>query len=168
MTAHLSRQALVLLLLLNVALASLMRAGAPAQPVNSDRVEYEYAGRHPLEAGCPHDVYCYRILVPVVLEHLPGEFEWRWRTLAHLANAAAGTVVGITTAGLTASWQAPFIASIILQLSFGFTMTAYDPYSPDPFVFLVASVIAWLWFRDRPYVALALATIGVFGKETVA
>jgi hypothetical protein len=155
-------------LILNLALASLMRAGAPAQPVNSDRVEYEYAGRHPLEAGCPHDVYCYRVLVPFVLEQLPGEAEARWRTLAQVANAAAGFIVASMTAQLTTAWQAPILASLVMQMSFGFTMTAYDPYSPDPFVFLVAAVIAWLWFRDRPLISLLIAAIGVFGKETVA
>ena len=168
MTSRPARSRFVALLLLNVALASLMRAAAPAQPVNSDRVEYEYAGKHPLEPGCPHDVYCYRVLVPVALELVPGDSEWRWRTLAQVANAAAGTIAGLTTASLTPAWHAPLVASVIVQMSFGFTMTAYDPYSPDPFVFLVASVLAWLWFRDRPFIALALGAVGVFGKETVA
>jgi hypothetical protein len=146
----------------------MMRAGAPSQPANSDRVEYEFVGRHPLEAVCPHDVYCYRVLVPFILEWLPGEPEFRWRTLAQVANASAGFIVGLTTARLTPVWQAPILASLIVQMSFGFAMTAYDPYSPDPFVFLVAAVIAWYWFRDRPLVALSIAAVGVFGKETVA
>jgi hypothetical protein len=156
------------LLLVNAALATLMRAGAPTQPVNSDRVEYEYAGRNLLAPGCPHDVYCYRILVPWVLEQVPADPEWRWRTLAQVANTAAGFIVALNTASLTPAWQAPLLASLIVQMSFGFTMTAYDPYSPDPVVFLVAAAISWLWFRDRPLVALAIAAVSVFGKETVA
>ena len=146
----------------------MMRAGAPSQPANSDRVEYEFVASHPLEAGCAHDVYCYRVLVPFVLEQLPGEPEFRWRTLAQVANTSAGFIAGLITARMTPAWQAPILASLVVQLSFGFAMTAYDPYSPDPFVFLVAAVIAWLWFRDRPLVALLMASMGVFGKETVA
>src|SRR6185436_12987725 len=67
------------LLLLNVALAGLLQLAAPPQPVRSDRVEYEYAGAHGLEPGCPHDVYCYRVLVPVILEQVPLHPDVRWR-----------------------------------------------------------------------------------------
>lgn len=158
----------LVLLLLNAVLATMMRAGAPLQPARSDLVEYDYAAKHPLQPGCPHDVYCYRVLVPYVLEQLPGSTEFRWRTLAQVSNTAAGSIVGLMTASLTPGWAAPILASLIVQTSFGFAMTAYDPYSPDPFVFLVAAVIAWLWLLDRPIVALLVACVGVFGKETVA
>ena len=62
----------------------------------------------------------------------------------------------------------PFVGSILLQSSYAFSFTAYDPYTPDPVVFLIAALVLYLWLADRAVTIAALAVAGVFAKETVA
>ncbi|MGH9386657.1 MAG: hypothetical protein ACRD2N_20495 [Vicinamibacterales bacterium] len=155
------------LLILNAALAAVLAAGAPSQPARSDRLEYEYAGRNGLAPNCEHDVYCYRVLVPWVLERLPGDSDTRWRVYATTFKALAGFVTAVTTAYIVGAWQAPLLATVIAQTSFGFTLTAYDPYTPDPFVFLAAALFLLAWIRGWPWLAVVLSLVGVFAKETV-
>lgn len=155
------------LLLLNAALAGILQLAAPAQPVRSDRVEYEYAGAHGLEPDCPHDVYCYRVLVPVVLERVPLDPDVRWRVFGSSAKALAAFVLALVVASLTPASHAPVLASVIAQTTFGFTLTAYDPFTPDPFVFLVAALLLLAWMRDWIWLAALVSLVGVFAKETV-
>lgn len=152
------------ILFFNAALALLVQAAAPDQPRLTDRAEYEDSGRQPFAENCPNTIYCYRILVPMVLEQVPLDGEQRWRAMQWLAHAATGTV----TALVASPFASPFITSILLQTSYAFSFTAYDPYTPDPVVFLIASLILWGWLTDRVIVVTALAAIGVFAKETVA
>ncbi len=153
---------------LNALLALAVHAAAPAQPDNSDRQEYDYVGVHGLDANCPWSVYCYRILVPVMLEQLPVDAELRWRWLQLAANTTAGSIVAITTAGLANGLAAALLATIVVQTSFGFAFTAYDPYTADPVVFAILATLAWCWFAQRWLVAMAIGLIGIFAKETVA
>ena len=150
-------------LLFNAALAAVIHLAAPEQPRLSDRAEYEYNGLEVLAPRCPHTIYCYRILVPIVLAQLPVDPELRWRGLAWLAHTATGTIVA---AALPAG--SPLIASVLLQSSYAFTFTAYDPYSPDPIVFVIAALILYYWTADRAFAATLLAIVFVFAKETVA
>jgi hypothetical protein len=151
------------ILLFNAALSFLVQAAAPDQPRLTDRNDYEYTGRRPFAPGCPNTIYCYRILVPVALELLPLDPETRWRGAQWLAHTATGTVMSI----VAASFASPFIAAILLQTSYAFSFTAYDPYTPDPVVFLIAALILWTWMHDRPLLAAVISAIGVFAKETV-
>ena len=141
-----------------------MQALAPAQPRLTDRNDYEYNGRHPLDANCPNTIYCYRILVPVLLEQVPMDPERRWRGLQWLAHTATGALVAMATAPI----GSPLIASVLLQTSYAFTFTAYDPYTPDPVVFLISALILYLWLVDRAFTVAVVAALGVFAKETVA
>jgi hypothetical protein len=155
------------LVLVNAALAAVLQLAAPAQPVRSDRVEYEYAGKHGLEPDCPHDVYCYRVLVPVLLERVPLDPDVRWRVFAASTKALAAIVVGLVVGSLTTVAHAPFLASVITQTTFGFTLTAYDPYTADPFVFLAAALLLLAWMRNWLWLAIVVSVAGVFAKETV-
>lgn len=152
------------IVLFNVALAASVQMAAPAQPRLSDRMEYEYTGRHGLAPNCPYSIYCYRLLVPMALDRIPVEPERRWRAHQLLANAAAGSVIAVVTAPLAS----PFLATVLVQTSYGFAFTAYDPYTADPLVFVFAALLTLCWMRGWPIAALALAAIGVFAKETVA
>lgn len=158
----------LVLLLANFALAGFLRLGVPAQPINSDLPAYNYVGQHGLEPDCPYSLYCHRVLVPVVLAQLPGEAETRWRASEFILISLAGFVTALATATLTPAWQAPLLATIVAHLSFGFSFTGYDPYSPDPMVFLVAALLLLAWLREQPWAAFGLSVVGVFGKETVA
>ena len=155
------------ILVLNGLLAGLTQLMAPAQPVRSDRQEYEFVGQHALEANCGWSVYCYRVLVPVLLEQIPLEPDTRWRWFRWVANTAAGAIVAGTTA-VQVGGASPLIVTVIVQLSFGFAFTAYDPYSAEPMVYLLSAILAWCWLSDRWLAALAAGVLGVFAKETVA
>jgi hypothetical protein len=152
------------LLLFNAALSVLMQAAAPAQPRLSDRDEYEYSGAHPFEPDCRNTIYCYRILVPVMLERIPLDADRRWRAYVSISHTVTATI----TALAVSPFASPFIASILAQGSYAFTFTAYDPYTPDPTVFMIAALILYSWMRDRAAPVIVLAMIGVFAKETVA
>ena len=103
---------------MNAALAALLQLAAPSQPVRSDRVEYEYAGAHGLEPGCPHDVYCYRVLVPVILEQVPLHPDVRWRVFGSGVKALSAFIVGTVVGSLTPVPYAPWLASWIAQTTF--------------------------------------------------
>jgi hypothetical protein len=152
------------LLLFNAALSLLILAGAPAQPKLSDRAEYEYSGAHALQPFCPNTIYCYRMLVPVVLEQIPVAPDQRWRGYVWLSQTLTASITGF----VMAPFGSPFIASILAQTSYALTFTAYDPYTPDPLVFLIASLFLYWWLRDRVAPVALLGAIGVFAKETVA
>jgi hypothetical protein len=154
----------VILLLFNAALAALIQSAAPTQPKLTDRAEYDYNSVQPLADFCPHTIYCYRVLVPMLLAPVPLEPEWRWRGLQWLAHTATGTIVAV--AAMPAG--SPWIASVLLQGSYAFTFTAYDPYTPDPVVFLIAALLLYCWIRDRALAATLIAVVFVFAKETVA
>lgn len=158
----------LVILLANFALAGILRSGVPEQPAFSDSDAYNYVARHGLGPDCGFSVYCYRVLVPMALAQLPGQPEARWRTAGFISVSLAGFVTALATATLTAAWQAPLLATVVAQMSFGFTYTSYDPYSPDPVVFFVAALLLLAWLRQRPWAAVGLSAIGVFVKETVA
>ena len=155
---------LVVVILFNAVLAAALQALAPAAPRLTDRDEYEYSGRQPFASHCPNTIYCYRILVPVLLEQVPADAERRWRGLQWIAHTATGSIVAIATAPI----GPPLIASFLVQTSYGFTFTAYDPYSPDPVVFLISAIVLYLWLIDRALAVAVIAVVGVFVKETVA
>lgn len=150
-------------LLLNAALAGLVQAAAPAQPRLSDRNNYEYNAREPLAGFCPNSIYCYRVLVPVLLDQIPIDPEPRWRGYQWLSHVVTGTVLALTIS----TFASPWLATVLVQSSYAFTFTAYDPYTPDPFIFLLASLTLLCWLRNWPWWPLMIA-FGVFAKETVA
>jgi hypothetical protein len=152
------------ILLFNASLSLVIQEGAPAQPRLTDRNYYEYSGRQPLAPLCPNTIYCYRVLVPVVLEHTRLDAELRWRGMQWLSHTATGTITGITVAPFASA----FITSTLLQSSYAFTFTAYDPYTPDPVVFVIAALILHYWLLDRPFPVTLIVMMGVFIKETAA
>ena len=153
----------VAILLFNAVLAAIIQAAAPDQPKLSDRADYDYNSTRALAPYCPNTIYCYRVLVPMLLAHVPMEPEARWRALQWAAHTATGAVVAALSVP-----GSPWIASVLLQASYGFAFTAYDPYTPDPVVFLVAALLLYCWIKDRALIATLLAVVFVFAKETVA
>jgi hypothetical protein len=153
---------------LNLGLALLVHVAAPVAPRNSDRTAYEYVGQHGLDANCPVSIYCYRVLVPMVLARIPLEPERRWRWYQVAATAAAGSITAATTSRLAGGLGAGVIASLLVQTTYGFSFTAYDPYTADPLVFVFAAALAWCAIADRWLLALGIGLAGVFVKETVA
>jgi hypothetical protein len=159
---------LLVLALVNTSLALLVHSAAPPSPVRSDVLEYEYVGRHGFAPNCPVSIYCYRVLVPMALERVPVDPETRWRWYQAAAAATAGSIVSLTTFGIARVPGPALIAAVLVQTSYGFSFTAYDPYTADPMVFVMAALIAWCWFTDRWGLALLAGIVGIFVKETVA
>jgi len=159
------------LLLLNGALSAVTPLMAPAEPRFTDRGAYEHVGKDPFAPNCGVTIYCYRVLVPALLEQVPIEPDTRWRTYRWAANTAAGAVIAGASAAVVTG-ASPLVVgvlvTVIVQTSFGFAFTAYDPYSAEPMVYLLLAVLTWCWFSQRWFVALAIGMAGVFAKETVA
>ena len=153
---------------LNLALAFAIHQLAPGEPRLSDREAYDYIGQAPFAPNCPFSIYCYRPLAPTLVHNLPFDPGTSWRAYQVLSNAAAGSVIATVAATLSAAPVVPLLVSVMAQTSYGFTFTAYDPYAADPLVFLIAALLTWCWVHDRLWPALALSTIGIFAKETVA
>jgi hypothetical protein len=158
------------LVLLNLGLASGLAFLAPDEAsvgTTADRVGYEYVGQHPLDPKCPHNVFCYRALVPVVLEHVPLPLSptLRWRAFAVAANATTGVL--LAAAAIGGGGPAALLASILFQTSFAATFTLFDPFTPDPAVFLAAGLLTLASLHDWPLRALGVAVVSVFAKETV-
>jgi hypothetical protein len=158
-------------LVLNVALALLIAVVAPRDiGTTADREGYEYVEAHPLAPDCPHSIFCYRVLVPAVLSNVQAPDVVRWRAFSIVGNALTGTLLaGLAVA---ATRQRPamtaVVASILYQASFGATFAVFDPFTPDAAVYLLAALLALLWWWDRPWLAMGVAVVGVFAKETIA
>jgi hypothetical protein len=155
----------------NLALACAAGVLAPREiGTTADRTGYEYVEAHPLAPNCPHSIFCYRVLVPAALDHVHAPEVVRWRGFAIAANTLTGVLLAglAVAAAFTRPWLTAMVASILYQLSFGATFAIFDPFTPDAAVYLLAACLAVLWWRDRPWLAMVAALIGIFVKETIA
>ena len=75
------------------AVLALIAALAPPPWYQTDRETYEQVGREILVADCS-SLHCFRILVPAIVEHLPGPSLLKWKTYAVIANTIAAVAVG--------------------------------------------------------------------------
>ncbi len=159
---------LLSLVFLNLTLALLLRLAAPVEPFLSNQSDYQYVGEHGLAPNCPKQTYCYRVLIPALVEHIPLALPIRWRVYQVVANTAAGVLIAVATVISLRQASAAIVASVMVQTSFGFAYTAYDPYTADPAVFLASSIILLSWLVNRPRAAGIVTVICVFVKESVA
>jgi hypothetical protein len=91
------------ILALNLLLVVAFRAIAPAQPLFTDRPTYEVLGQRALAPGCRADIFCYRVLVPAVLERIPLESDLRWRLFEATMVLLSGFVIALATTRALAS-----------------------------------------------------------------
>jgi hypothetical protein len=159
----------------NMVLACAAGVLAPREiGTTADRSGYEYVEAQPLAANCPQSIFCYRVLVPAALGHVPAPDVVRWRGFAIAANTLTGillaslAVAAATTGSLMRPWLPALVASILYQASFGATFAIFDPFTPDAAVYFLAACLAVLWWLDRAWLAMLVAVIGVFVKETIA
>jgi hypothetical protein len=155
---------------LNLLLALVAYALVPEHSVaTTDRAGYEWIAQHGLAPNCPHTDFCYRVLVPTLVARVPLPPGLAWGLYPVVANATAGFVLALACARIARpAARAALLSTLIAQTSFGFTFALFDPYTPDPAVFLAGALLVWAWLADRPLVALAVGVVGVFAKETVA
>jgi hypothetical protein len=140
---------------------------APAPWNPTDRDEYERIGREWLIPGCS-SLHCFRKLVPIVIEQLPGPSLPKWKAYAAISNAlAAAAVYRLTLAfGLTA--RVATIASLLTLLGFGSLYTMFDPHTADPLMYLLGPVLTIVLLEQRTGRAAIIAAAGVFAKEFAA
>ncbi len=153
----------------NLALAvCVLLLARPSVGTTGDRVGYEFVAQHGIVAECPYSIYCYRVLVPSLLRASPLPEVMTWRLFSVMSNVATGALLAGLAFVATRRPAAGLLASVVYQTSFGATFIVFDPFTPDAAVYLLAAVLAWMWWLNRPVVALGVALVGVFAKETIA
>ena len=131
--------------MINAALAALVAAAAPSQPRLSDRAEVQ-------------------VHRPPRLRRELSEFDLLLsRPGADAARAsrrrsracAGGRINGSRTPRPAPSWRSQRRRShrrsspaTVVQSSYAFAFTAYDPFTSDPLVFLIAALTLYLWMAD--------------------
>jgi hypothetical protein len=142
-------------------------AAAAHAPASSDREIYERIGRQVADLDC-HDVHCFRVLVAVALEHLPGPSLLKWKAYAVLAGAAAALAVGRLCLVLGLSGRLAILATWIAATGFGPLQAVFDPYTSDPLMYLLGPVMMADLLENRVARAGALGAVGVLAKEFAA
>jgi hypothetical protein len=135
-------------------------------PFSSDRQVYDSIGPHPmLDCG---DIHCFRILVAMALERLPGPSLLKWKTYAVLTNAAAAIAVGRLCLVMGFSSRTARFSTWIAGLGYGPLQAVFDPYTSDPVMYLLGPLMTAGLLRERLVLPGALGSIGVLAKEFAA
>jgi len=135
-------------------------------PDNGDL--YRKIGRDFAVLDCV-DIHCFRILVPIVVEHLPGPSSLiKWKTYAVLTSAAAAMVTGRLCLVLGLSTRSAGFATWIAAFGYGPLVTIFDPYTADPAMYLLGPWLMADLLEQRLGRATIAASIGVFAKEFAA
>ena len=137
------------------------------QPVSSDSDVYQQIGRDGVVLDC-HDVHCFRVLVAVVLEHLPGPSLLKWKMYAVLTDAAAALAIGRLCLVLGMSARLALLATWIAAVGFGPLQAVFDPYTSDPVMYLLGPLMMADVLKRRVGRATLAGSIGVLAKEFAA
>ncbi|MGQ0732042.1 MAG: hypothetical protein ACT4QD_00125 [Acidobacteriota bacterium] len=154
---------------------------APAPWYLTDRTEYEQVGREWLIPSCS-SLHCFRKLVPIAIEQLPGPSIVKWKTYAVVSNALAAVAVARLALAFGLSPWAAWMSLLLSAFGFGSLFTLFDPHSADPLMFLLGPALAGMLVvrptrpgeaiaasaRPRTGRAAAIAAVGVFAKEFAA
>ena len=137
------------------------------EPRSTHRDFYQKMGRAVLIPHCA-DIHCFRPLVAVVLEHLPGPSAPKWKAYSVVANAAAAVATARFAVLLGASPAGGLYAMWLSGLGAGALYTLYDPFTSDPLMYMLGPIIAILLWQGRTVRASVLSAVGVFAKEFAA
>ena len=149
-----------------VVVLAAIAAIAPA-PAESNRDFYEHSGREVVMPGCQGGD-CFRPLIPVVLERLPGSSLVKWKSYAVLANAIGAIAIGRWCLLLGLSSTAAIGAMWLAALGAGTLYSVFDAYTSDPLMYMLGPLMAiWIW-RGHYARASAAGIIGIFAKEFAA
>ena len=136
-------------------------------PHPTDQGMMERVGRGVIVDGCA-DLNCFRMLVPSIVERLPGPSLPRWRGYAVACNAAAAVAAGWLALQLGLGSRVALITLWLAALGSGSFATINHPYNNDPLVWLLAPLITALTLQSRILKAALLALVGIFAKEFAA
>lgn len=136
-------------------------------PLSDDRDVYQRIGRELVVLDC-HDVHCFRPLVAVILEHLPGPSLLKWKAYAVVTVAAAALATARLCLVLGLSARAAGFAIWIAAFGYGPLQSVFDPYTSDPLMYLLGPLIIADLLVDRRVRAGLMGCIGVLAKEFAA
>lgn len=156
-----------MLAVLLLTVLGVIAAVAPAPWYSTDRNDYELVGRELLIPGCS-SLHCFRKLVPIVIEQLPGPSLLKWKAYAVVTNAFAALAVGRLSLMFGLPGPAAMLAVWLSALGFGSLFTLFDPHTADPLMFLLGPILTILLLENRTGRATWIAAVGVFAKEFVA
>lgn len=140
---------------------------APAPWNPTDRDDYEMVGREMIVPSCS-SLHCFRMLVPIVIEHLPGSSIVKWKAYAALANALAALAVLRLTLAFGLTMHAARLAAWLSLMGFGSLYTLFDPHTADPLMYFLGPAMTLVLLQDRGNRAAVIAAVGVFAKEFAA
>jgi hypothetical protein len=139
-------------------------AALTPEPLTDDRAVYLNLGRRLLMPGCA-SIHCFRLLLPAVIEPLPGPSLLKWKVYAVVANAAAALAVGRLCLVLGLSASAAVAATWIYGMGAGTLYTLFDSYTSDPLMFLLGPLVAIAVLQGKAGRAGVMSGAGVFAKE---
>ena len=161
MTASVALRLTILVVLLGAI------AAAAQPPKSSDRDVYQKIGRRFVVMDCG-DVHCFRPLVAVVLEHLPGPSLLKWKAYAVLMIAASAVAVARLCLLLGLSARAAGFATWIAAFGYGPLQSVFDPYTSDPLMYLLGPLLVADLLENRLVRAGLVGCVGVLAKEFAA
>ncbi len=146
---------------------ALLAAVAPAPAYLTDRDIYQEIGRTWIIPSCS-SLHCTRVLVPWILEHLPGPSLLKWKAYAVAGSLAAAEGVAALAVAVGESTAVAGVAAAVTAFGGGAQLTLFDPYTSDPLVF---ALVPWMFvalLRGRIGLAVLAGAVGVWAKEFAA
>lgn len=130
----------------------------------TDRDTYEQVGRQLILPDCSN-LHCTRVLVPWVIEQLPGESIVKWKIYAVLGNLLAAWGIFLLCRRFGLGLVAARAAAVMSALGPGAQLTALDPHTSDPLIYGAAPWLILLLLDGRFMAVAACAAVGVWAKE---
>jgi hypothetical protein len=145
-------------------LLSALAALTPTPVWPTDRELYQTVGREFLIPGCS-DIHCFRVLIPWLLERLPGTSIFWWKAYAAACETIAAVLMGMMVVRMGASGRVATQVMWLTAFGSGSCYTLFDPYTSDPLMHLLAPALMLLLLSRRPLHAGVLAATAIFAKE---
>jgi hypothetical protein len=127
---------------------------------------YIQASERMINPGCA-EIHCFRVLVPWTIGAIPGNWLFKWKAYAVLANAGAALAVFDLCLFFGLTRRASIVASALSAFGFSSFGTIWQPYQSDPLMFWWAPIVMRWALEDRMAAAGMLASVGVFAKEFI-
>ena len=127
---------------------------------------YINASERMITPGCA-EIHCFRVLVPWTIGALPGNWLFKWKAYAVLANAAAAITVFDLALFFGLTRRASIIAGALTAFGSGSFGTLWQPYNSDPLMYWWTPIVMRWALEDRMAAAGLLASVGVFAKEFI-
>jgi hypothetical protein len=145
-------------------LLSVLAVATPTPIWPTDKDFYLRIGREFLIPGCS-DIHCFRVLVPWVIERLPGTSIVWWKAYAVACETAAAVIMGMMVVRMGATARVATQVMWLTAFGYGSCYTLFDPHTSDPLIHLLAPALMLLLLSRRTLHAGVLAAIGIFAKE---